>query len=283
MATAIALDVDYAVDTASPPRVTFKNASASATELRYSLASHTPAANPAEINVLDRSCTCPKRREHHRGIPFSQVFSTAIPVANKFDFNLSGFASSSLNGNFLGLQVSSAITVGAGLDKPTSFDLNFDGIKNTIANLTDPSKISLAQIISGVKAVLTMIEAGIKDDLLTQMPLVGDNVNLDNSFVGKLRTMINQLDSIVSTQGGPLEAVRAQVQQSIFNSLGPNGLKILKLNPLFNNDPAVADNVEVADFRDIEITIPSLTTPIAEAEFGINLTIAGRDKIDVDF
>ncbi len=90
--------------------------------------------------------------------------------------------------------------MGAGLDKPTSFDLNFDGIKNTIANLTDPSKISLAQIISGMKAVLTMIEAGIKDDLLTKMPLVGDNVDLDKSFIGNLRKMIDRLDSVISTE-----------------------------------------------------------------------------------
>ena len=281
--TAITLDVDYALDAANPPRVTFKNASASATELRYSLASHTPAANPALINVTIDPTLVPSDANTIGGIPFSQVFSSTIPVANKFDFNLSGFASSSLNGNLLGLQVPNAITVGAGLDKPASFDLNFDGIKNTIANLTDPSKISLTQIISGLKAVLTVIEAGLKDDLLAKLPLVGDNVNLNDSFIGKLRSMINRLDSVVSTQGGPLEAVRAQVQQSIFDSLGPNGLKILKLNPLQHNDPNVADNVEVADFRDIDITIPSLTTPIAEAEFGINLTIAGRDKIDVDF
>ncbi len=77
--------------------------------------------------------------------------------------------------------------------------------------------------------------------------------------------------------------MRSQVQQSIFDTLGPNGLKILKLNPLQHNDPNVADNLEVADFRDIDITIPSLTTPIADAEFGINLNIAGRDKLDVDF
>ena len=223
--SAITLDVDYAVDTASPPKVTFKNASASATEIRYALASHTPAGNPAEINVSIDPVLVPSDANTIGGIPFSQVFSSAIPATNKFDFNISGFASSSLNGNLLGLQVPNAITVGAGLDKPASFDLNFDGIKTTIANLTDPSKISLAQIISGVKAVLTMIEAGFKDDLMTQVPLVGDNVNLDDSFVGKLRSMINKLDSVVSTQGGPLESVRAQVQQSIFDSLGPNGFE----------------------------------------------------------
>ncbi len=110
--SAITQDVDYAVDTANPPRIAFKNASESTTEIRYSLASHTPTANPAEINVtidpfLRNRAANPTTGDGNTigGIPFSDVFSSTIPVANKFDFNISGFASASLDGNFLGLPV----------------------------------------------------------------------------------------------------------------------------------------------------------------------------------
>ncbi len=81
-----------------------------------------------------------------------------------------------------------------------------------------------------------------------------------------------------------IEAMRGSIQQSIFNALGPNGAKMLKLNPLFHDDPNVANSQEVADYRDVEVTLPNpAITPPADLELGINLNLAGSDKLDVDF
>ncbi len=283
-------NVDYSMSTANPPVITFKNATTATTRVEYSLASAVPSAVPASASfTIDPFLTSLAASNTTGdgntigGIPFSQVFATSTPIANKFDFSLNGIASASLSGNFAGVNVPNAVAVVVSLNQPTNVDLNFDGVKNYIASLTDPSKLNITQLISGVKAILSMIESGMKSDLLEKLPLIGSGVDLTGSFVGKLRTMINQLDSVVSSTNGSIEAVRASVQQSIFNSLGPAGLKILKLNPLYHDDPNVANDVEVADQRDVEISIPSLTTPIADAEFGINLRIAGSDTIDASF
>ncbi len=83
------LDVDYAFSTANPLNIIFKNASATTTEIRYSLASDTPGTNPASINVTIDPALVPSDGNTIGGVPFSQIFSSTIPAANKFDFNIS--------------------------------------------------------------------------------------------------------------------------------------------------------------------------------------------------
>ncbi len=130
-------------------------------------------------------------------------------------------------------------------------DLKFDGVKDYIADLSDPSQLSLAQMISGVRALLTTVESGLKSDLLSKLPLIGDSLDLSGTFVGKLRRMVDQLETVINTGAETLELVKASVQDAIFKALGPGGVNILALNPSFHND---GNGNQVADFRDVEVS-----------------------------
>ena len=270
--------VDYVLDTTvSPQIIRFKVATTAGTQVEYGASAKigvniNPALTPSDGNTLG-------------GLPFTQVFNTGIPLANKFQFVIDGSANAALNGTFLGTTITNAITVGVNLDQPTSFNLNFDGVRNYINSLSNPSQLNLTQIVAGVKQLLTMIESGLKSDLLEKLPLIGNGLDLNNSFLGKLRTMVDRLDGLLSSASGALDALRGQVQNVIYDSLGPGGANILNLNPLFHNDPNVADSIErtAPDYRDVEVLIPNLSTPPSDMEFGINLHLAGNDKIDVDF
>ena len=274
--------VDYIVDkTTSPITLRFKTATTAGTKVEYATA--TSPAN-ASIGILIDPALVPSDQNTIGGIPFSQLFSSAIPAANKFDFTMNGMAFASLDANLLGVNVDDALTVVVGLNTPKNVDFRADGIKNFVSNLSDIGSMNLSQLISGARSMIAVIENGMKKDLLEKMPLVGDGVNLDNSFVGKLKKMVDDLEALINTATSSVDALKFQIQSAIFNALGPAGAKILKLNPLFHDDPNVPNNVEIGDARDVEVTISDLlNTAPADLEFTINLQIAGRDKIDANF
>ena len=59
---------------------------------------------------------------------------------------------------------------------------------------------------------------------------------------------------------------------------------MLRLDPLFHDDPSIDNAIEKADSRDVEVAItPFATTPPADMEFSIDLRLKGRDVIDADF
>ncbi len=74
-------------------------------------------------------------------------------------------------------------------------DLKFDGVQTAINSMSDLSQLNLVQMISGVRSILTMVESGLKADLLTKLPLIGEGIDLSGSFVGKLNAMVTELES----------------------------------------------------------------------------------------
>gem|GEM_PF-4127407 len=278
----VELGVDYILNTsASPPTVQFVSLTSGVTKVEYSTANALPNAT---IGISIDPALTPSDNNTIGGILFSQVFSSVIPVADKFDFGISGVATASLDANIAGSTLDNAITVVLSLDHPSGIEVRFNGIRDYLAGLTDLSQINLGQIIAGLRAVLNMVESGLKSDLLEKLPLIGEGLDVGASFIGKLRNMVDQLEVTINNASGSIDAVQSHVQQTIFSVLGPSGVKILKLNPLYHNDPNVADNVEVADFRDVEVFVPNpLTTPVADLEFFVNLHLAGSDIINADF
>ena len=271
--------VDFTYDT-STRRITFTSALTSAAEAHYALASETDGAG---IDIGVNQALAPSDSNTIGGISFAQLVDST-PFSSNFDFNSQGVAIASLDANIAGLDINNAITVIASLDKPLDPQISFDGITNYLSGLTDLSNLSLSQIISGTRAVLSTVENGLKSDLLEQLPLIGENINLDQSFIGKLRSMIDELEFVINGSDSAIDALVGEVQQAIFNSIGPGGVDILALDPLHDNDPNVNDDFEIADFRDVDIFLSNpLTTPAEELELGINLSIAGRDSIDADF
>ena len=162
--------------------------------------------------------------------------------------------------------------------------MNWDGVRDYLVNLSDLSQLSLGQIISGTRTVLNKVEAGLKSDLLEELPLIGDIADFGGTFIGDLNFMIDELDSLISSSNSAITALTSEVQQTIYQALGPAGADILDLDPLFHNDEDVDDAEETSDFRDVEVFLSDpLTTPAEELQFFINIGLAGRDTIDVDF
>ncbi|MEQ1825436.1 MAG: LamG-like jellyroll fold domain-containing protein, partial [Pirellula sp.] len=275
--------VDYILNSSTnPPTIQFVVATSGSTAVEYTTTA--PALDDASIGLEIDPTLVPSDGNTIGGIPFSQLFSTTIPLENKFDFGLNGIATASLDANLAGLVVDDAITVVLSLDHPGDIEVRFDGIKNYLAGLSDLSQLNLSQVIAGIRAVLNMVDSGLKSDLLEKLPLISNGLDLGSSFVGKLQNMVDQLETTINNATGTIDAKRASIQQTIFDALGPSGANILKLNPLIHNDPNVADNVEVGDVRDVEVLIPNpLTTPAEDLELGINLHLAGSDTIMADF
>ncbi|MCC6508377.1 MAG: hypothetical protein IT423_04670, partial [Pirellulaceae bacterium] len=275
--------VDYIVETTvSPARLRFRTATTAGTQVEYATAT---SPENASISILVDPDLVPADANTIGGISFAQVFSSTIPLADKFNLTLNGMALASLDASLLGQPpIEDAVTVVVGLNNPTAVSIRFDGVKDFINSLTDLRGMNLQQLVSGARALVSVIETSVKDDLLQKMPLVGDNVNLNDTFVGKLKRMIDELESLLNRVTGSVDALKFQIQSSIFNSLGPGGANVLRLNPLLHDDPNVINSAEQADARDVNIVISNpVTTAPADLEFAINLTIGGNDRLEVDF
>ncbi|MEZ6089228.1 MAG: hypothetical protein R3C05_14595 [Pirellulaceae bacterium] len=205
-------------------------------------------------------------------------------VIDRFVYDINGIATATLDASLAGITIPGAITVVASLDHPTKPQIRFDGIQTYLDGLTDLSQLSFGQIVSGTRAILNTVESGLKSDLLEQLPLIGDGVDLNNSFIGKLNGMLDELDALFAASDSATDAIKVEVQQRIFAALGPAGANILNLNATYDDDPVVPNAIETADYRDVPVHLDDpLITPAAELEMRIDLPIAGRDVLDVDF
>ena len=217
-------------------------------------------------------------------IPFSQVFSSSF--RETFAFNSTGIATATLDAALpLGVTLDDAITVAFSLDHPGIPQLSFGEITNFFQNPNlGVGQLSLDQLIDGTRSVLDTIESGLKSDLLEQLPLIGEGVDLGQSFVGDLRGVVDQIETVLQTADDAIDSVISRIQQEIFAALGPAGANILNLDPLFHDDPAVANAGETADHRDVEVFVSEiLTSEFNDFEFFVNLSLAGRDTLDADF
>ncbi len=78
--SALGAGVDYTMSSASPPQITFANATTSTTRVTYSLASATPAAAPTSVGFSIDSALVPSDNNTIGGIPFTQILSSTIPL-----------------------------------------------------------------------------------------------------------------------------------------------------------------------------------------------------------
>ncbi len=103
--------VDYTMNAASPPQITFASPTVSSTRV----------TTPAVVNFSIDSGLTPSDNNTIGGIPLTQIFSSAIPLVNKFDFVLNGMATASLDANLLGTPINDAITVIVDLNQPGGY------------------------------------------------------------------------------------------------------------------------------------------------------------------
>ena len=194
---------------------------------------------------------------------FVGVTFGGLSPQSDFNFNLDGAVSANLDANVAGFNIEDAITVSFDLSDPSSLSYSFDGISNYLSNAS-LSDLSLTQILSGGKALIDLLETGLKSDLLEQMPLIGDGVDLTGSFTGKLRSMFDALD-VINSPDGDIGGLGESIKQTIFGVLGPQGANLL---------PTIDA---------IQITLPDPNLPASQLEFKVMLSVAGSDSIDVPF
>ncbi|MEZ6133641.1 MAG: Ig-like domain-containing protein [Pirellulaceae bacterium] len=241
--------------------------------------------NPASIAVSLNSAP-PTDGNTIGAIPLSQLFDGGL--ANKFTFALDGEAAATFNATLPGVgKFTDAIEVNytLGGTSPTLDYFNLTaGVESYLQGLTDLSNMSLDQLISGTRTVLSTIESGLTSDLLSNLPLIGEGVDLGASFVGELQGLVDQFETLINSTDDSVDKLVGEIQDLIFAALGPAGAGILTLDRLYHDDPTQDNTTEVADSRDVEVFISDLaTTPAKDAEFFINLQLAGRDVIQADF
>ena len=245
-------------------------------------------SGPASISV---SVDQPAIANPLNAIPIADLFTGGL--GSNLTFAMDGEVDLNLDATLPGaISVSDAITLDdfdpfqgvTQLKDAIDFSGVTDGVNQYLNNLSGLSSMSLDQLIAGSRTVLTTIESGLTTDVLSNIPLVGDGVDLSASFVGELQALIDQFETLVNASEESVDALLGELQQVIFDALGPNGANMLSLNPLFHDDTTIIDVDEAADYRDVEVTLsdPS-STPAEEIEFAISLNLAGRDVIDADF
>jgi hypothetical protein len=153
--------------------------------------------------------------------PVEVDYTTPSSPADKifFDVNAIAEANLNLNARFLSKPITNAITVAVSLNHPSP-QLNFDGLSNTINNLTGFGNMDLHQLIAGARAVLGLIQTGLQTDLLKQLPLVGTVTDWGDTFVGKLDNFLNHFDQDLTILQGSVDSLVVPIKQFIYNNLG---------------------------------------------------------------
>ena len=246
-----------------------------------------PSAD-ARINVSVNKATVPSDGNTVGGIPLAQLLGA---IGSTFTFSLDGEVDVDFDATLPGSNnpVTDAVQLldfdpFSGVAPSFDFSNLTDGVNQYLASLTDLSSMSLDQMIQGTRTVLDTIENGLSAGVLESLPLIGDGVDLSQSFVGELQNLVDQFESLVNSSEESVDALIGEIQDLIYDNLGPAGANLLSLDPLWHDDPAQDDASEIADSRDVQVTLSDLSsTPPADVEFAVNLNIAGRDVIDADF
>ncbi len=191
----------------------------------------------------------------------------AVPFSDLFDVEVTGETRGMLLGSFdadlLGTDVDNLLVLAASLEHPLQPQITFD--PDALSSLFQLD-FDLKTIVAGIDRLLAEIEESMTG-AVGSLPLAGDNIDFDQTFIGKLRSnfTLPLLDLLCNT-AGTLEEVADEVQQFIYDQLGPNGLRIL------------GDRVGVPtiDLEDVSVIL-------TEDMFEIEIELGGRDEFMLDF
>ncbi len=240
-----------------------------------------------------------------RELPSSPSWSVKIPVSftsavpfsrldNDVDINtdVHGMVLGSVDGELLGNDVDNILVVAASLDQLSDPQVTFDP-----SALGDLFKLDfdLKTIVAGIDAFLRELEEGLRDEIISEMPLAGDGFDMEETFIGKLRKNFTQplLDLLCNTDGDLLEDLEVEIERFIFEKLGP-GLSAID-DPLKSGIPAglniLGDQTGegIVDLGFVDPNNPQLNresdvqVTLTEDRFEIDIQLSGRDDFQLDF
>src|SRR5262249_42264955 len=140
-------------------------------------------------------------------------------VLGSISLTPSGIIGGSLDASLAGLAtIQGAVYIGDALNHPLVPYFDATGIKSAINKLKNPSNLSLDDIITGTDKVLGVIEGGLKSDLISKIPVIGDGLDLGGTFIGELRRdFLQPLKQLLDNQA---DGLKVAIQKLIFDELG---------------------------------------------------------------
>lgn len=275
-------DGDYLIDYTGTPTLQILNSNtdivggdAMEIVIEYQTTTGHPTPNVPGPSVDSSDNSLMRPMVHPAGVEFAftpnAALSNAIGAVAFGDLaslttvtaDIHGLVLGSIDGHFLSNDVENALVVVASLNHLLQPQITFDPA--ALGELFHVD-FDLKTIVAGIDKLLEEIEVSIME-ASGELPLAGDGLDMEESFIGKLRANFTQplLDLLCNT-GGTLEDIELEIEQFIFDKLGPSGLKILK----DVNGPAGVD------LGDVDVTL----TP---DKFEIDVTLGGRDEFILDF
>lgn len=275
-------DGDYLIDYTGTPTLQIVNSNidivggdAMEIVIEYQTTTGHPTLNVPGPSVDSSDNSLMRPMVHPAGVEFAftpnAALSNAIGAVAFGDLaslttvtaDIHGLVLGSIDGHFLNNDVENALVVVASLNHLLQPQITFD--PTALGELFHVD-FDLKTIVAGIDKLLEEIEASIME-ASGELPLAGDGLDMEESFIGKLRANFTQplLDLLCNT-GGTLEDIELQIEQFIFDKLGPGGLKILK----------DVEGPAGVDLGDVDVTL----TP---DKFEIDVTLGGRDEFILDF
>lgn len=203
-------------------------------------------------------------------------------LGNNVELDAQGLLTGSVGAEFLGKEVSDAVTLALSLNHPLDPQLTVD--TDVLTSLLEGVDFDLKTILIGIEAFLDTLEEGLTEDVLARLPVIGDGFDADETFIGRLRDdFVTPLRQFLCDVGGSLEEVRDFIEIEVFRLLGP-GLAANAMGPNMPMDPIPAGlNILKDRNNDSTIDLNDVDVDLTLDNFMIAVSIGGEDKVEVDF
>jgi Ca2+-binding RTX toxin-like protein/subtilisin-like proprotein convertase family protein len=201
------------------------------------------------------------------GAPILSNALGAVPFASWFtntNVAATGMVTGALDVSFLGNTVEDAVTLAVGMNNLADPRLEVDA--DALGGLFTNLDFDLKTIIVGLEKLLELLETGLTNEVVTQIPVIGDGFEAAGTFIGKLEGFVEDFRIALDTYSGDTSTVQGLVQSFIFNELGPAGLNIL-------GDTDASGSITIAD---VEVELDT-------EHFQIFFRLEGQDKVSLDF
>ena len=206
-------------------------------------------------------------------VSFSDLVPLAKPIAT-----LNGMIIGSVDVTFLNSTAPDAVTLAVSLKHLAQPQLVVDTV--ALGSLLENVDFDFCLVAEGVEAFLSTLSVGLQSQVLTKLPLVGKNLDMAGTFIGKLQTeFVTPFREFVCDLGGSFADVELAVEHFIFDKLGPQHLDVVDgVNVTVKGLGILGDLNEdgLIDLLDVQATLDT-------QHFEITFTLHGEDKMVVDF
>src|SRR5579884_4084888 len=221
----------------------------------------------------------------------ASVKITVTPTAHKTDIGNIPFATvasslvfSAIDGQFnahLPLYLAStnlgSANVSFNLQNPTNPTIT---TSSGLAGQLLSQNFNYQDLLSGISALLSVLQTALQSSVLGQLPLIGHDLNLTGGFIGKLQTdFLTPLTQVLN--GNPSQLVSA-LQTTIFNELGSktNGATGDALGILVydNDNNPNTPPIPMPNAQDVGVSLDT-----TNGLLGINIEVAGTDTLHSSF